>query len=357
MTTTLTTATPTTTQAPGTPRAVPTSPPRTLSGLKPTGSLQLGNLLSAVRPLARASRAATAPDQVLVMVADLHALTVPHDPARLRRLTREVAAVTLAAGTDPSGATVFVQSQVPAHRRLHYLLEAVARVGESTRMTQFREKSRRGSSDGVRLALLTYPVLMAADIVLYGIDEVPVGEDQLQHLELARSLAQRANHLYDAGLTVPRPVQPSSGVRLRDLQDPALKMEKTNPSPAGVLFVLDPPDVLARKVARAVTDGESGPDAVRYDPVAKPGVSNLLDVLAACTGVDPAYAARGIDSYGELKTAVTETVMATLRPVQDAYGEIVGDAAGLDRVLSEGRDRAAALAEPVVAGLEEAMGV
>ena len=350
MTTTLTTAPARTTRG-------RTSPARTLSGLKPTGSLQLGNLLSAVRPLARASRASTSPEQVLVMVADLHALTVPHDPARLRLLTREVAAVTLAAGTDPAGATVFVQSQVPAHRRLHYLLEAVARVGESTRMTQFREKSRRGASDGVRLALLTYPVLMAADILLYGIDEVPVGEDQLQHLELARALAQRANHLYDAGLTVPSPVQPASGVRLRDLQDPTVKMEKTNPSTAGVLFVLDPPDVLARKVSRAVTDGETGPDAVRYDPLAKPGVSNLLDVLAACTGVDPEYAARGIDTYGELKAAVTETVVATLAPVQEAYREISSDPGVLDRLMSEGRDRAAALGEPVVSRLEDAMGV
>jgi tryptophanyl-tRNA synthetase len=346
----------TTTRTPPTRHAA-VVPARTLSGLKPTGPLQLGNLLSAVRPLARASRAATSPDQVLVMVADLHALTVPHDPARLRHLTRELAAVTLAAGADPAGATVFVQSQVPAHRRLHYLLEAVARVGESTRMTQFREKSRRGSSDGVRLALLTYPVLMAADILLYGIDEVPVGEDQLQHLELARTLAQRANHLYDADLVVPSPVQPASGPRLRDLQDPTVKMEKTNPSPAGVLYVLDPPEVLARKVSRAVTDGESGPDAVRYDPASKPGVSNLLDVLAACTGVDPAYAARGIDTYGELKDAVTETVVATLAPVQEAYREISSDAEVLDALLAEGRARAVALAEPVVSRLERAMGV
>ena len=192
------------------------------------------------------------------MVADLHAVTVPHDPARLRARTREVAAVALAAGVDPAGATLFVQSQVPAHRLLHYLLEAVAKVGEAQRMVQFKEKSRAGAGDGTRLALLTYPVLMAADILLYDVAAVPVGDDQDQHLQLARTLAHRANRLYGAGLVVPEAVRPEVGPRLMDLQDPTRKMEKTNPSHAGVLFVLDPPDVLARKVSRAVTDTEQG---------------------------------------------------------------------------------------------------
>jgi tryptophanyl-tRNA synthetase len=328
---------------------------RTLSGIKPTGHLQLGNLLSAVRPLARASRGAGSPGDVLVMVADLHALTVEHDPARLRRLTREAAGVLLAGGVDPRGATVFVQSQVPEHRSLHYLLEAVASVGEAGRMIQYKEKARAGGGSSSRLALLTYPVLMAADILLYDVDEVPVGDDQMQHLELARALAQRANARYAAGLTVPRAVQPPAARRLRDLADPARKMEKTTPSPAGVLFVLDPPEVVRRKVMRAVTDAETGPDAVRYDPVAKPGVSNLLELLAACTGVDPAYAACGIDSYAELKERAADTVVSVLEPVRAAHAAM--DDATLTAVLADGADRARALAAAVVRRLESAMGL
>jgi tryptophanyl-tRNA synthetase len=328
----------------------------TLSGLQPTGRLQLGNLLSAIRPLAAASRRACRPDDVLVMVADLHALTVEHDPTTLQARAREVVAVLLAAGVDPAGATVFLQSRVRAHRRLHYLLEAVASIGECTRMVQFKEKSRTGGGASARLALLTYPVLMAADILLYDVEEVPVGEDQLQHLELARTLAQRANSRYGAGLVVPRGVQPPAARRLRDLADPSVKMRKSDPSGAGVLYVLDPPETLRRKVSRAVTDGETGPDAVRYDPVAKPGVANLLEILAACTGVDPAYAARGIDSYAELKDRVAETVVRLLAPVQAAHAELAGSPA-LDAVLAEGAERAEALGAAVVERVEKAMGV
>ena len=211
-------------------------PVRTLSGLKPTGSLHLGNYLSAVLPLVRASTLGGSPSDVLVMVADLHALTVPHDPARLRTLTREVAAVALAAGLDASGASLFVQSAVPEHRSLHFLLESLTSVGEASRMIQYKEKALRGGGGGASVALLTYPVLMAADILLYDVDEVPVGNDQSQHLELARAIAQRANSRFDAGLVVPRGVEPEVGPRLMDLQEPAIKMEKTNPSTSGVLL-------------------------------------------------------------------------------------------------------------------------
>ncbi len=333
-----------------------TSPHRQLSGFKPTGPLQLGNHLSAIRPLVRASTAAAAgadPRDVLVMVADLHALTVPHGPARLRSLTREVAAVSLAAGLDLDRSTLFVQSQVGAHRAMHYLLEGVATAGEVSRMVQFKDKSRRG--DGCRLALLSYPVLMAADILLYGVAQVPVGADQTQHLELARSLAARANRLYDAGFVVPEGVEQAVGHRLMDLQNPTVKMDKTNPSPNGVLYVLDPPDVLRRKVSRAVTDTGSGPDAVRYDRAAKPGVANLLEIMAACTGLDPCYAARGIDSYRELKECVAETVVATLLPVQRRHAEL--DPRALEKTLAEGAARARDLAGPVLERLEKAMGL
>jgi tryptophanyl-tRNA synthetase len=239
---------------------------------------------------------------------------------------------------------------------MHFLLETVASVGECTRMVQYKEKARAGGGGSARLALLTYPVLMAADILLYDVEEVPVGEDQMQHLELARTLAQRANARYGAGLVVPRGVQPPAARRLRDLLDPAAKMRKSDRSGAGVLFVLDPPEAVRRKVSRAVTDGETGPDAVRYDPVAKPGVSNLLEILAACSGVEPAYAARGIDSYGELKERVAETVVGVLTPVQRAHAELVGSPS-LDAVLAAGAERAEGLAAAAVGRLETAMGL
>jgi tryptophanyl-tRNA synthetase len=216
---------------------------------------------------------------------------------------------------------------------------------------------RAGDGSSARLALLSYPVLMAADVLLYGVEEVPVGDDQAQHLELARTLAQRVNARYGAGLVVPKAVHPPAARRLRDLTDPTRKMEKTNPSPSGVLFVLDPPDVVRHKVARAVTDAGTGPDAVRYDPATKPGVSNLLEVLAACSGQDPAYTARGIDSYAELKERVADTVVAVLAPVRCRYAELARDRAALDRLLADGAARARDLAAEVVVPLERAMGL
>jgi tryptophanyl-tRNA synthetase len=292
---------------------------RTITGFQPTGHLTVGNYFGAIRPILDGdylSPPAGAHDNPLVFIADLHAMTVEHDPAGLRALTREFVALLLAAGLDPNRATLFVQSQVPEHTGLHYLLECATGYGEAHRMIQFKEKS--AGKEHVRLSLLSYPVLMAADILLYDIDEVPVGEDQSQHLELTRDVATRFNARYGETFVIPKAVQPSVAARVRDLSDPLSKMSKTNPKGAGVLYLLDPPDVLRRKVMRAVTD--TGRE-VRYDPEASPGVANLLELLGACVDASPTALAGQFDSYGELKTAVADAVVTLVEPVRARFLE------------------------------------
>lgn len=325
---------------------------RRVSGIKPTGHLQLGNLLAAILPMVAGQEHVT----TLAFVADQHALTVDHDPAALTALTREAAAVLLAAGLDPTRSVLFVQSQVAEHAVAHYLLESTATFGESRRMIQFREKG--GSQESVRLSLLTYPVLMAADILLYagvGQDvEVPVGADQGQHLELVRALARRFNRRYGATFSLPRGVQPGSGARIMDLADPARKMDKTNPVTAGVVFVLDPPNAVRRKILRAVTDGHRTP---AHDPVGRPGVSNLLDILGCVRGRLPGELAAQFSTYARLKADVADAVIAVLEPLQRAYADIHGDPAELDRVLADGCERAAALARPTLAAAQRRIGL
>ena len=321
---------------------------RCFTGLKPTGPLQLGNYLGAIRPLVAGQHT----HQTIAAVVDLHALTVEHDPALLGARTREYATALLAAGVDPSVTTLYLQSRLPEHTELHYLLECVTGYGEAHRMIQFKEKS--AGRDRVRLSLLTYPVLMAADILLHDTGEVPVGDDQRQHVELTRDLAARFNAAYGATFTLPRAVHPLTAARVMDLADPTAKMGKTSASQAGVLFVLDPPDVLRRKIARAVTD--TGTE-VRYDPAAKPGVSNLLEILAACTGDEPAVLATKFNRYSELKTAVADAVVAELAPVRERYSELSRDPDTVARVLSEGSDRARTRASATVVRARTALGL
>ncbi len=304
---------------------------RQISGFKPTGRLQLGNYLGAIAPAVQAQHRA----DMSIFIADLHAMTVEHDPRQLAAKTREVATLLLAAGVDPGRSTFFVQSQVPEHSELHYLLECATSYGEAHRMIQFKEKA--ATQRQVRLSLLTYPVMMAADILLHDIDEVPVGEDQAQHLELARDVAIRFNGRYGRTFVVPKPALPAFAARLMDLSDPGAKMGKTNASPNGVLFLLDPPEVLRRKVMRATTDAER---EVRYDPVAKPGVANLLNLLASCVDDSPQVLAGLFSSYAELKEAVADVVVAKLRPIQQRYADLAADPAGVDAVLAEGARRA-----------------
>ncbi|HEU5110818.1 MAG TPA: tryptophan--tRNA ligase, partial [Micromonosporaceae bacterium] len=293
----------------------PTAPGvRRLTGLKPTGHFHLGNLIGAIRPMV----AAQYTGESVVFVADLHALTVEHDPARVRELVLEQATLLLAAGLDPDRSLFYVQSHVPQHAELHYLLECATSYGEAQRMIQFQERVRRGGQP-VRLSLLTYPVLMAADILLHDAAEVPVGEDQTQHLELARDVATRFNRRYGPTFVLPRAVNPPVAARVMDLADPTAKMGKTNDSAAGTIFLLDPPGTVRRKVTRAVTDGAA---RVRYDPAGQPGVANLLEILAACVGGEPAALAGDLGSYGRLKAAVVEAVEAVLHPLRTRHAEL-----------------------------------
>ncbi|GAA1507846.1 tryptophan--tRNA ligase [Streptomyces albidochromogenes] len=326
---------------------------RIFSGVKPTGHLTLGNYLGAVRRWAQADQHRA---DALFCVVDLHALTVEHDPARVRRLSRQAATLLLAAGLDPALCTVFVQSHVDEHARLSYVLECTATDGELRRMIQYKEKSvrARAAGESVRLSLLTYPVLMAADILAYGTDEVPVGDDQTQHVELTRDLAVRFNQRYGHTFTVPRATRPEVGARVMDLQDPASKMGKSHAATAGIVYLLDEPEVVRRKIMRAVTD--SGTE-VEYDREEKPGVANLLDVLAACQGGDPGELAGGYDSYGALKKDTAEAVVELLRPVRQRHAELAADPGHVDQVLREGAERARGMARPTVDAAYRAIGL
>lgn len=318
---------------------------RVLSLFTPSGRPTLGNLLGALRPSAR--RIGTA--ECVYGISDLHALTSRHDPAQLAERTLELAATAIAAGISPADCVFFRQSEVPAHAELAYLLESTAYYGEMQRMIQFKEKAARQES--VRVSLFTYPALMAADILLYQVAEVPVGADQSQHVELARDLAIRFNNQYGPVFTVPRAVHPATAARVMDLTNPTAKMSKSIDSP-GTIYLTDPPATIRKKIMRAVTD--SG-DTVAYDPERKPGVTNLLAILANCTDTpveDLSYA-----SYGALKTATADAVIALLTPFQAHYAELIADPAAIDKTLRAGAEAAAALAAPTLQAAKEAMGL
>lgn len=326
---------------------------RIFSGVQPTGHLTLGNYLGAMRRWAEVDQHRA---EALFCVVDLHALTVEHDPARVRRLSRQAATLLLASGLDPEICTVFVQSQVDEHLRLSYLMECTASDGEMRRMIQYKEKSAREQARGgsVRLSLLTYPALMAADILAYGTDEVPVGEDQAQHVELTRDLAVRFNQRYGATFVVPRTVHPPVAARVKDLQEPTSKMGKSQARTAGVVYVLDEPEAVRKKVTRAVTDSERD---VSYEPERRPGVANLLEVLAASAGGDPERLAEEYDSCGALKKDVAEAVVEMLRPVRARHAELAADPGQADAVLLAGAERARGLARPRVDAAFEAVGL
>jgi tryptophanyl-tRNA synthetase len=326
---------------------------RIFSGIKPTGHLTLGNYLGAVRRWVEVDQHRA---DALFSVVDLHALTVEHDPARVRRLSRQAATLLLAAGLDPRLCTLFVQSHVDEHARLSYLLECTASDGELRRMIQYKEKgaAARAAGESVRVSLLTYPVLMAADILAYGTDEVPVGDDQTQHVELTRDLAVRFNQRYGHTFTVPRATHPPVAARVMDLQDPTAKMGKSHANGAGIVYLLDEPDVVRRKIMRAVTD--SGRE-VAYDREARPGVANLLEVLAACTGGDPAALAGAYESYGALKKDTADAVVELLSPLRERHAELAADPGAVDEVLREGAERARDIARPVVDRAYRAIGL
>ncbi|MEZ5144985.1 MAG: tryptophan--tRNA ligase [Acidimicrobiales bacterium] len=321
---------------------------RVFSGIKPTGPVQLGNLLGALRFWVDDQHQADS----LYCVVDLHALTVPQDPATLRATTLELAQVLLAVGIDPDVATLFVQSHVHEHAELAWIMECTAAFGELRRMTQFKDKSE--GAEFVSAGLFTYPALMAADILLYDADRVPVGDDQRQHLELSRDLALRFNHRYGDTFVVPEAAIPHIGARVMDLQHPTRKMSKSEDSPQGTILVLEDLRSVERKVKRAVTD--TGTE-VRYDPDAKPGVSNLLTILAACTGRTPEEVAAGYTQYGPLKADTADAVCALLEPIQARYAELAADPAGTAAILEKGAAKARDLAAPTLARARAALGL
>ncbi len=321
---------------------------RDLSGITPSGRLTLGNYLGALRRFAERQERVDG----YYFVSDLHALTTPQDPLRFRRTTLSTAATLIAAGLDPARSTVFIQSHVPTHVAMSYLLECTAYVGELSRMIQFKEK---GGRPRTRASLFTYPCLMAADILLYEADRVPVGGDQSQHVELTRNLAIRFNALYGDTLVVPELAPAVLAARVTDLQDPTVKMSKSAPDDAlGVIRILDTPDAIARKVTRAVTDSEND---VRYDPATKPGVSNLLDILAVLVGQDPHEVADSLASYSSLKHAVTDAVVAELEPLRIRHDDLLDDPAELAAVLSVGAEKALHQSSAVLARARVAVGL
>ena len=321
---------------------------RVFSGIQPTGEIHLGNYLGAVRRWVATQH----DDDALYCIVDLHALTVPKDPTELRAKILELAQVLVAAGLDPEVVTLFAQSHVAEHTELGWVMECTASFGELRRMTQFKEKADR--SEFVSAGLFTYPALMAADILLYDTERVPVGDDQRQHLELARDLAVRFNSRYGETFVVPEAAIPPVAARVMDLQDPRRKMSKSVDSPQGTVLVLDEPKVIERKFKRAVTDSES---EVRYDPEAKPGVSNLVAILAAATDRDPHEVAAGYTQYGPLKADTAEAVIELLRPLQERFAELAADPAETARILAMGAEKARKTASATMVRVRDRLGL
>lgn len=323
---------------------------RVLSGIQPTAdSFHLGNLLGALQNWVHLQDQAEA----YYCIVDLHAITVPQDPATLRTRTLVSFAQVVAAGVDPQRACVFVQSHVPEHSQLSWVLECQTGFGEASRMTQFKDKAAKGGTGKASVGLFTYPILQAADILLYQADRVPVGEDQRQHLELTRDLATRFNQRYGPTFTVPQAHIMPSGAKIADLTEPTAKMSKS--SPAGCVFLLDPPKRIEKKLKSAVTDSEG---VVRFDPERQPGVSNLVGIIAACTGRSPQDVVGDYDGvlYGQLKKDAAEAVLAVAEPFAERTRELLADPAELQRLMAVGAHKAREAAAPTLSAAYEALG-
>lgn len=322
---------------------------RVLSCVQPTGDAHLGTYLGALRPWVRDQHRHDA----FHGIVDLHALTVVTEPGVIGARTLELAALFYATGLDPDVATVFVQSHIPEHSQLAWVMECTVSFGELSRMTQFKDKAAKREADFVSGGLFTYPALQAADILLYDADEVPIGDDQRQHVEITRDIATRFNHRFGDTFVLPKAVTPGVGARIMDLQSPTAKMSKSAESDRGLIQLLDEPDSIARKFKRAMTDSAS---EVRYDPAAKPGVSNLLEILAAATGQTPNDVAAGYTQYGPLKTDAGEAVIEMLAPIQDRYRELMTDRGELAALLSKGAAKARDVAAATLARAYGAIG-
>lgn len=338
-----------------TERTIPnasTGAPRVFSGAQPSAdSMHLGNYLGAVRNWVDMQ----SDHECIYFIPDLHANTVPQDPAQLAERTRKTAAQYIASGIDPTSTPFFVQSHVPEHSQLAWLLTCITGDGEARRMTQFKDKSAKQGADNTSAGLYAYPMLMAADILLYQTDQVPVGEDQRQHLELTRNLAQRFNQRFGETFVVPEAKIMKSTAKIYDLQNPTAKMSKSGPSDNGAIWLLDEPKKMAKKIKSAVTDDGS---EIRFDRDSKPGVSNLLSIYSSLTGQSIEEIETEFEGkmYGHLKVALAEIVVDTLGPIRERTLEIMNDPAELDRLLTIGAEKAREIAGPTVASAYEHMG-
>ena len=321
---------------------------RVFSGIQPTGNVHLGNVLGALLRWVDDQHRADS----TYCVVDLHALTVPQDPAELRDASLRLAQTLLAVGLDPEVCTIFMQSHVAEHSRLAWIMECTASYGELSRMTQFKEKSAKAGF--VSGGLFSYPALMAADILLYDTDQVPVGDDQRQHVELTRDIAERFNSRYGPTFVVPQATYPVAGARVMDLQEPTAKMSKSGDAAPGTIWLLDDPKVIERKIKRAVTDTET---EVRYDPAAKPGVSNLLSILGAATDRSPVQAAEGYTQYGPLKADTAAAVIELLAPIQARLAALEADPGETTRLLAVGAAKASAVAGATLARATDRLGL
>ncbi len=310
---------------------------RVLSCIQPTGDVHLGNYLGALRNWVDGQHS----NDVFHGIVDLHSLTAIHEPGIVGQHTVELAAMLFAIGIDPDVATVFVQSHVTEHSQLGWIMECTVSFGELSRMTQFKDKSAKNQTEFVSGGLFTYPALMAADILLYDTDRVPVGDDQRQHIEITRDIAERFNSRYGQTFVVPEATIPTAGARVMDLQDPTSKMSKSSTSDTGIVYLLEDPASIAKKFKRAVTDSDG---EVRYDRATKPGVSNLLEIVAVCTGRSPGEVATAYSQYGPLKADAGAAVVEMLTPIQARYRELVNDRGELANVLRKGAERARAVA-------------
>ena len=323
---------------------------RVLSCIQPTGEVHLGNYLGALRNWVSGQHE----NDAFHGIVDLHALTITETPGVLGQNTLQLAAMLFAVGLDPDVATVFVQSHVTEHSQLGWIMECQVSFGELSRMTQFKDKSAKREADFVSAGLFTYPALQAADILLYDTDEVPVGEDQRQHIEITRDIAVRFNYRFGDTFVLPKAVMPKAGARVMDLQDPTSKMSKSADTDSGLVNLLDDAAVIAKKFKRAVTDSES---EVRYHREEKPGVSNLLEILSACTGEAPEALAEKYTQYGPLKTDTGDAVVEMLRPIQTRYAELMADPGELQSLLRKGAGKAREVASATLARAQAAIGM
>lgn len=326
---------------------------RVFSGVQPTGKVTLGNYLGAIRnwtPLQESF-------DCLFCVVDLHSLTVRQVPAELRKNTLDLTALYIACGIDPSQSILFIQSHVHEHAELAWILDTVAYVGELNRMTQFKDKARR-HADNINMGLMNYPVLMASDILLYQAEYVPVGKDQVQHVELARDIAVRFNSRYSDTFVVPQCMLSKTGSSIKSLQEPTAKMSKSDPDDNAVISLTDDPDAVRRKLRRAVTDSDTDAHCVRHD-AAKPGISNLLNIYSLCSGVNVSDAEKQFEGkgYGVFKEAVADAVVSVLQPIQAEQKRLIADKGYLERVLKEGAERASAIAQRTLSKVYRKVGL